>query len=79
MGYYWGMLFDILFFFYLFLTLISIVLTLSKTFYTNFGKAIMENWFDYNFKDDTDFKNHFLDFNRYFAFIMGFVIFLIMS
>ena len=67
--------FDILFFLYLFLALISLVLTISKTFYLNFGRIIMEKYFDYKFIDDNDFKEHFKDFNHYFAYVVGFIFF----
>lgn len=71
----WVIIFDLLFFVYLFLTTVSIVMTASKTIYINFGKPIMEKWFHYQFKDDDDFKAHFIDFNRYFSFICGLLFF----
>lgn len=36
----------------------------------------MEGWFDYHFKDEEDFKNHFIDFHRIMAFIVGGIIFI---
>ena len=68
-------IFDVLIFIYLFLAMVSILLTVSKTFYLNFGRPIMEKYFHYNFIDEQDFKNHFKEFNTYFAFVAGFVIF----
>lgn len=73
LGFTWMIIFDILFFIYLFLTTISVVLTVSKTIYMNFGRFIMEQWFHYTFKDDKDFFNHFGDFHKFTAFIIGFV------
>lgn len=69
----WRIFFDILFFIYLFLTSISIVLTVSKTFYLNFGRPIMEKWFHYKFAGDEDFKSHFKDFNQFFSYLVGVV------
>lgn len=69
--------FDLLFFIYLLLALISIILTVSKTFYLNFGRPIMENYFHYVFKDEADFRLHFKDFNKYFSYIVGAIMFLL--
>lgn len=73
LGVTWMVIFDILFFIYLFLVTISVVLTVSKTIYTNFGHWIMEDWFKYSFVDEDDFLNHFEDFNRYSAYMIGFI------
>lgn len=77
LGYKVKILFDIIFFLYIFLVMVSFVLTTSKTFYLNFGRSIMEKWFDYKFKDTQDFLHHFKDFNIYFAYVVGFIFFLL--
>lgn len=68
--------FDILFFCYLFLVMIAVIISISKTIYISFGKTIL-NWFEINFdwQNETLKNLHFKNFNFYMSYIIGFLLF----
>lgn len=70
-----SLIFDLTEFIYLFLTLISIVLTISKSIYENFGRFIMEKIFKFQFRNEDDFMHHFETFNAYGSVIVGLILF----
>lgn len=68
MGPLWGFLYDLVFFVFLFLSLIVQILSISETFFTNFGDFI---WRLLNVPDS---MRNFKQFNFYFSFILGVVL-----
>lgn len=70
---YWK-IFDIFFLFYLFLVLVTAFLTISKTFYLNYGEYIMTK-IGYEIKNREDLMNLFPKFNHIASPIVAFICF----
>lgn len=71
-------IFDILFFVYLFLVMIAVVISISKTTYISFGQTIL-GWFDVKFDwNNEELKmEHFKTFNFWMSYAIGLLLFLL--
>ncbi len=71
-------IFDVIFFFYLFLVLVTIVLTISSTIYKNYGLYIMK-WFGVDLEKGSNFDDYHAKFNFFACYVIGFVFFFIVK